>query len=75
MRSTLLKAIVASMLPRGRRSLALGVFYAGYGFGWLAGSVAMGLLYDRSRTALAVFAVLVQLASLPLFLAARKRSR
>jgi hypothetical protein len=53
----------------------LRVFYAGYGFGWLAGSVAMGLLYDRSRTALAVFAVLVQLASLPLFLAARKRSR
>src|SRR5262249_10926333 len=28
---TLLKAIVAGLLPEGRRSLAFGLFYAGYG--------------------------------------------
>jgi len=33
--------------------------------GWLVGSVATGLLYEQSRVALVVFAVVVQLASLP----------
>jgi predicted MFS family arabinose efflux permease len=72
---TLLKAIVAGVLPEGKRSLAFGLFYAGYGVGWLVGSIAMGLLYDRSRIALAVFAVLAQLASLPLFMAAHRLQR
>ena len=40
---------------------------------WLIGSIAMGLLYDRSQTALIVFVVAAQLASVPLFLAARRR--
>jgi MFS family permease len=34
---TLLKAVVAGMLPEGRRNLAFGLFYAGYGGGWLIG--------------------------------------
>ncbi len=70
---TLLKAVVASALPEGKRSLAFGLFYAGYGFGWLGGSVATGLLYDRSRLALVVFAAVAQLASLPFFIAASRR--
>ncbi len=69
---TLLKALVAGMLPEGRRNLAFGLFYAGYGCGWLVGSVTTGLLYDRSHPLLIGFAVLVQLASLPLFLAAQR---
>jgi MFS family permease len=71
---TLLKAIVADSLPEGRRNLAFGLFYTGYGCGWLLGSVAMGLLYERSRPALALFATLAQFASLPLFIAAYRRS-
>jgi MFS family permease len=70
---TLLKAIVAGALPPGRRSFAFGLFYAGYGCGWLIGSVTMGLLYERSRLALALIAMLAQLASLPMFLAAYRR--
>jgi MFS family permease len=71
---TLLKALIASVLPRDRRNAAFGVFYLGYGGGWLIGSIAAGVLYDRSRLALVIFAVLVQLASVPLFvLAARQR--
>lgn len=69
---TLLKALVAGMLPKGSRSLAFGLFYAGYGVGWLAGSVVIGLLYDRSLPLLIGFSVMLQLASLPLFLLARK---
>lgn len=40
--------------------------------GWLLGSVAMGLLYDKSRTGLLIFAMLAQLASLPFFWIAQR---
>jgi MFS family permease len=70
---TLLKAIVAGVLPEGQRNLAFGLFYAGYGVGWLIGSVATGLLYEQSRIALIAFAIVVQLASLPVFVVARRQ--
>ena len=72
---TLLKAIVAGVLPQGRRNLAFGLYYVGYGVGWLIGSVATGLLYDRSRIALIAFAMITQLASLPVFVMARRQER
>jgi len=64
---TLFKALIASVLPEGKRNFAFGLFYAGYGLGWLVGSVATGLLYDRSRLALIVFSVAAQIISLPNF--------
>jgi MFS family permease len=70
---TLLKAIVVGVMPPARRSLAFGLFYTGYGCGWLAGSVVMGLLYERSLGELVSFALLVQLASVPLFVLAARR--
>jgi MFS family permease len=72
---TLLKVLIASVLPEGRRNYAFGLFYIGYGGGWLVGSVAAGLLYDRSRLALVLFAVAVQLASIPVFVAGSRASR
>ena len=73
---TLLKALIAGVLPEGRRNLAFGLFYLGYGGGWLVGSVVTGLLYERSRPGLVLFAVAVQLASVPFFvLAARAQKR
>ncbi|GGM43695.1 MFS transporter [Micromonospora sonchi] len=68
---SLLAALVASVLPQGRRNLAFGLYYAGYGVGWLVGAVAAGLLYEQSRVALVLFAAGAQLASVPIFLAAR----
>lgn len=67
---TLLKVLIASVLPEGRRNLAFGLFYVGYAGGWLVGSVTTGLLYDRSRLALVVFAMIAQLISLPFFMLA-----
>ena len=72
---TLLKALIASVLPEGRRNLAFGLFYLGYGGGWLIGSVATGLLYERSRLALVIFAAAIQLASIPFFVLAKRASR
>lgn len=68
----LLKAVVAGVLPEHRRNLAFGLFYAGYGGGWLLGSIATGLLYEQSSVGLIIFAVTVQLLSLPLFVIARR---
>jgi MFS family permease len=69
---TLLKALVADRLPEGRRNFAFGIFYAGYGVGWLVGSVSTGLLYEVSVSAVIIFSMGVQLASVPLFLFARR---
>lgn len=71
---TLLKVLIASVLPERKRNLAFGLFYLGYGGGWLVGSVTTGLLYERSRVALVVFAITMQLASLPFFLLADRAS-
>jgi MFS family permease len=72
---TLLKAIIAGVLPEGRRNLAFGLFYLGYGGGWLVGSVTAGLLYERSLPLLIAFSVAVQLASLPAFFVAQRAMR
>lgn len=72
---TLLKVLIASVLPEGRRNLAFGLFYVGYGVGWLIGSVATGLLYEQSHLALVAFAVVVQLASLAVFAIVHRQGR
>ncbi|MGH7242588.1 MAG: MFS transporter [Phycisphaerales bacterium] len=72
---TLIKALIAGVLPEGRRSTAFGVFYLGYGGGWLAGSIVMGLLYEQSRGGMIAFAIATQLASVPLFILGARRAR
>ena len=71
---TLFKALIAGVLPEGRRNFAFGAFYLGYGAGWLIGSVVTGLLYERSHAGVVAFAVAVQLASVPLFVTAARRA-
>jgi len=70
---TLFKALITGVLPEGKRSQAFGIFYTGYGAGWLIGSVIAGWLYERSRLVLALFAVAVQLVSIPIFIVAHAR--
>ena len=70
---TLFKALVADRLPEGRRNFAFGIFYTGYGGGWLVGSIATGLLYHVSVAAVIAFSMAVQLGAIPLFLFARQK--
>ena len=63
----LLSSVVASELPRDHRSLACGLYYTGYGFGWLLGSIATGLLYEQSCFSLVAFAAGMQVLSLAIF--------
>jgi MFS family permease len=72
---TLLKAIIAGVLPEGQRGVAFGLFYTGYGGGSLIGSVMAGLFYDRSIAAVIAISVVAQLASLPIFIVAQKVNR
>ncbi len=72
---TLLKAIIAGVMPEGKRNLAFGLFYVGYGFGWLFGSVTTGLLYGVSLYLLVAFSAASQLISLPFFAMARKHEK
>jgi hypothetical protein len=60
------------VLPEGKRNLAFGVFYLGYGGGWLVGSVTAGLLYAHSHTALIAFSLVTQLLAVPFFIFAAK---
>jgi predicted MFS family arabinose efflux permease len=69
------KARCAGVLPENHRNLAFGLFYAGYGSGWLLGSIATGLLYQQSRIALVMFAVIVQVVSLPMFVIAQRHNK
>ena len=72
---TLLKALIAGVLPEGKRNFAFGLYYAGYGVGWLVGSVATGLLYEQSKVVLVIFAMLTQLLAIPIFALAGTSSK
>jgi MFS family permease len=68
-----MRAAVAELIPTQRRAAAYGVFNAGYGAAWFAGSALMGALYDRSLGALVGFAVVTQIAAIPVLLAVGHR--
>jgi len=69
---SILRAAIASMVPKKRLGFAFGVYNTAFGLFWFAGSAAMGMLYDFSITALIVFSVVAQLISVPILLYARK---
>jgi predicted MFS family arabinose efflux permease len=63
---SIVPAAVAHMAPRDRRASAYGLFTAAYGIAWFVGSAVMGLLYDVAFPLLIAFAVVAELAALPL---------
>jgi MFS family permease len=71
---SVLRAAVAGMVGPARRATA-GIFNAGFGLAYFAGSVSLGLLYDLSIAAMVAFALVIQLAAAPLFLLAARGQR
>ncbi|HEX3890233.1 MAG TPA: MFS transporter, partial [Verrucomicrobiae bacterium] len=69
---SLLKAMLAGVIPSDKRSTAFGVFDTAYGIAWFAGSATMGLLYGKSISAMIIFSVALQLAALPVFIFAKR---
>jgi MFS family permease len=71
---SLFQAMLTGVIPPQKRSTAFGLFDTGYGIAWFVGSAVMGLLYDKSLTAVALFSMILQLAAIPvIFLANRWR--
>jgi MFS family permease len=65
---SVMRAAVAGMTPIERRGTAYGIFNAVYGIAWFAGSVLLGVLYDRSLAAVIAAAMILQLAAVPILL-------
>jgi MFS family permease len=71
---SIMRSVVSDLAPHDRRASAFGIFNAGYGIFWFAGSWALGSLYDMSLAGnlslvtLSLISVSVQLFSIPLFI-------
>jgi predicted MFS family arabinose efflux permease len=70
---SIIPAAVTPMVPANRRASAFGLFTAGYGVAWFAGSAAIGILYDRSVLSAMIFCVVMEIAAIPLFLWVSRR--
>ncbi|HUW46563.1 MAG TPA: MFS transporter [Dehalococcoidia bacterium] len=69
---TIMRAAVADLTSVERRGFAYGVFNTALGAGWLLGGALMGLLYEISINYLILFAVVMELISIPLFFVVRR---
>jgi MFS family permease len=69
---SLFQAMLTDVIPPQKRSTAFGLFDTGYGIAWFLGSAVMGLMYDRSILAVALFSVSLQLTAIPVFFIANK---
>jgi MFS family permease len=68
----IMNAGIARIVPEHARARAFGIFAAIFGIAWFAGSVLMGVLYDRSIMGLVMLASVAEIAALgPLVLALR----
>jgi len=72
--NSLLKATLARVMPRTKRSTGFGLFYTAFGVAWFLGSAALGFLYDKSIVTLVCISVLFQLAALPMLIWANSQN-
>lgn len=72
---SIMRAVIAGMIPAHRRAAAYGIFNAGFGLFWFLGSAFMGILYDISIPYLTLFSVLIQLAAIPFLLLVKKEKQ
>ena len=69
---TVMRAAIADLTPVGRRGFAYGIFHTVYGASWFLGSYVMGLLSELSINYLVLFAVVMELVSIPFFFLVRR---
>lgn len=69
---SVMRAIVADLMPMHKRGMGYGMFNVWFGIFWFLGSAFMGYLYDVSIPALIIFSLAAQLISIPLFLYTKK---
>jgi predicted MFS family arabinose efflux permease len=69
---TVMRAAIADLTSVERRGFAYGIFNTAYGAGWFLGGALMGLLYELSIDYLILFAVVMELISIPLLFMVRR---
>jgi MFS family permease len=72
---SIIPAVIAPLVPPQRRAAAFGLFTAGYGVFWFAGSVVIGVLYNVTLAGVITFSILTQLAAAIIFLGVGRRMR
>jgi len=70
---SIIPAAVAPMISPDRRASAYGLFTGIYGTAWVGGSIVIGALFDVSLTAVVVFSMTAEFASVPVILLVRRR--
>lgn len=65
---SILKAVVARIIPKEKRATGYGIFNSVFGLAWFLGSLIVGALYDYSIIFLVVFSVIMELASISLII-------
>lgn len=70
---SIIPAAVSPMVSDGRRASALGLFTAIYGTAWFLGSLAIGALFGVSLDLVVAFALVAELAAIPVLLRVRRR--
>ncbi len=69
---SIMRSSVAVMSEVKKRGSAYGIFNTVFGVSWFIGSLIMGILYTFSITYLVVFSIMIQLISIPFFIAMLK---
>jgi MFS family permease len=68
------KALIATIVPRGERGRAYGLYYLVWGLAWWGGSLLLGALYDRSRETASIVATSALVAGAAVVIAATRAS-
>jgi len=69
------KAMIATIVPKGERGRAYGLYYLVWGLAWWGGSILLGALYDRDRVLAAVVATVSLMAGGVVVAFSRRRAK
>lgn len=72
---SIIRSVVADMVPTEKRGTGFGLFNTGYGIAWFLGSALMGILYGAWLPGLIIFSFLAQAASIPILFYIHNRPR
>ncbi|HBG32860.1 MAG TPA: hypothetical protein DDW82_03915 [Acholeplasmataceae bacterium] len=65
---SILKAVVAKMVPKEKRATGYGIFSSVFGLFWFLGSMVIGLIYQYSLLGVVIFAVTAEVVSVILLI-------
>jgi predicted MFS family arabinose efflux permease len=71
---SVLKSVVATLVPKQRRATGFGIFNTMFGVCWFLGSWTMGILYDSALMMVVGVSIGLQLSALPLLAIVHQRT-